>query len=403
MTSRPVYEAFGKDASNLSFPSVDLTGNLIIKAQLEHDIRRILIHNEDITYDELIIMMQRIFQGRLSSRDEVTLKYRDEDRDLVTIADNADLTLAKQSSKILRIVLLVNGEQWPSEIHVDPDSLSSVREELIKIRDQVNHMLDKLSLIENQKKQDRQATPQAAGVQELKPIEKPTAITSGVDAAMFDPFKPQTIEQTVKDMPMTSVTQPTAPSMAPSATIMDSFDIHPMGAASGAFPGSSGTTQDTSHPINVPPEPQQALQPTHQQAPRAASSVMQQQQQQPPIPQQAPENYRAPAPSNTISYGAEGASAQPYPSSSAQYMQYPQQQTQQTSAPQASSYRYQQRPGLAYQPTAASTYGMTPSGPYTSQPQHTGQAPSQVQGYNPYSRAAGQQQPGYGYYNTQPY
>ena len=78
MTSRPVYEAFGKDASNLSFPSVDLTGNLIIKAQLEHDIRRILIHNEDITYDELIIMMQRIFQGRLSSRDEVTLKYRDE-------------------------------------------------------------------------------------------------------------------------------------------------------------------------------------------------------------------------------------------------------------------------------------------------------------------------------------
>ena len=69
----------------------------------------------------------------------------------------------------------------------------------------------------------------AAGVQELKPIEKPTAITSGVDAAMFDPFKPQTIEQTVKDMPMTSVTQPTAPSMAPSATIMDSFDIHPMG------------------------------------------------------------------------------------------------------------------------------------------------------------------------------
>ena len=54
----------------------------------------------------------------------------------------------------------VNGEQWPSEIHVDPDSLSSVREELIKIRDQVNHMLDKLSLIENQKKQDRQATPQ---------------------------------------------------------------------------------------------------------------------------------------------------------------------------------------------------------------------------------------------------
>lgn len=78
MASQRVFKGFGNDESNLSFPSVDLTGKLIIKAQLDNDIRRIPIHNEDITYDELLIMMQRIFQGRLSPRDEVTLKYKDE-------------------------------------------------------------------------------------------------------------------------------------------------------------------------------------------------------------------------------------------------------------------------------------------------------------------------------------
>lgn len=66
--------------SSLSFPTMDLSGKLIIKARLEgdDDIRRIPINNEDITYDELLLMMQRVFRGKLTSSDEVTVKYRDE-------------------------------------------------------------------------------------------------------------------------------------------------------------------------------------------------------------------------------------------------------------------------------------------------------------------------------------
>ena len=90
---------------------MDLTGKLIIKATLGDDIRRIPIHNEDITYDELILMseflvkidylavfivlilipskniiyfslfisVQRVFRTQLSPTDDVTLKYKDED------------------------------------------------------------------------------------------------------------------------------------------------------------------------------------------------------------------------------------------------------------------------------------------------------------------------------------
>ncbi len=61
-----------------SFNQLDLSGKLIIKVQLGEDIRRIPIHNEDITYDELILMMQRVFRGQLNSSDEVTIKYKDE-------------------------------------------------------------------------------------------------------------------------------------------------------------------------------------------------------------------------------------------------------------------------------------------------------------------------------------
>ena len=57
---------------------MDLTGKLIIKAKLGNDIRRIPIHNEDLTYDELILMMQRVFRGTLRSDEEVIIKYADE-------------------------------------------------------------------------------------------------------------------------------------------------------------------------------------------------------------------------------------------------------------------------------------------------------------------------------------
>ena len=47
---------------------MDLTGKLMIKVTLGDDIRRINIHNEEITYDELILMMQRVFRDQLTPR-----------------------------------------------------------------------------------------------------------------------------------------------------------------------------------------------------------------------------------------------------------------------------------------------------------------------------------------------
>ncbi|XP_077473127.1 protein TFG isoform X2 [Stigmatopora argus] len=117
---------------------LDLSGKLIIKAQLGDDIRRIPIHNEDITYDELVLMMQRVFRGKLQSNDEVTIKYKDEDDDLITIFDSSDLSFAIQCSRILKLTLFVNGQPRPLE----SSQVKYLRRELIELRNKVNTLLD---------------------------------------------------------------------------------------------------------------------------------------------------------------------------------------------------------------------------------------------------------------------
>ena len=65
--------------------NVDLSGTLIIKARLGDDIRCIPIHNEDLTYDDLLLMMQRVFRGKLRGTDDITIKYKDEGNILLLI------------------------------------------------------------------------------------------------------------------------------------------------------------------------------------------------------------------------------------------------------------------------------------------------------------------------------
>lgn len=72
----------GQKDGTFSFLPMDLTGKLMIKARLGDDVRRVPIHNEDITYDELLLMLQRVFRGKLNNTDDVTVKYSDEGKSL---------------------------------------------------------------------------------------------------------------------------------------------------------------------------------------------------------------------------------------------------------------------------------------------------------------------------------
>ena len=102
---------------------------------------RIPIHNEDITYDELILMMQRVFRDQLQITDDLTLKYKDEDGDLITLFDSADLAAAIAYSRVLKLTLFVNGKMVRSKNMHIPDTTSVVKELRI-VRDRINLILD---------------------------------------------------------------------------------------------------------------------------------------------------------------------------------------------------------------------------------------------------------------------
>lgn len=126
------------------FEKLDLSGKLIIKATVGTDIRRIPIHNDDLTYDELVLMMQRVFKSVISTDDDLLLKYKDEDGDLVTITDSADLSYAIQYCRVLKLSVIVNpeagGVNANSENHTNIHP--NVIKELINIRDRVTRLLD---------------------------------------------------------------------------------------------------------------------------------------------------------------------------------------------------------------------------------------------------------------------
>ncbi|XP_065837561.1 protein TFG-like [Oscarella lobularis] len=301
MATQSVFKGFNAPSDGLSFPSVDLAGKLIIKAQLDDDIRRIPIHNEEITCDELLLMMQRVFSGRLSPRDDVVLKYKDEDGDLITIADNADLTLAKQTSRVLRIVVLVNGQLKPYT-HLDPDSVHNVRKELVHVRDCVNGLLDQLdgihvstpATVENKK--DVESSPSASVVPSASEPK-----STNFDSTMFDPLKSEAKRSESSPMPSSEAT----------TSLQESQQAAPPSQAYQQQQQHAPAPSVTQAPVQQPPS-----------QPTTVIDHYQQQQQQAPVPQQ---QVQAPAAASSpvTSYSALGASTQQ------QQQQQPQQQPQQ--------------------------------------------------------------------------
>ena len=71
---------------------------LVIKCRLGSDVRRIPVLNEDLTYDELVLMMQRVYRGKLTGSDEIAIKYKDEGTVLVNSRKQSDADFAKNTT-----------------------------------------------------------------------------------------------------------------------------------------------------------------------------------------------------------------------------------------------------------------------------------------------------------------
>jgi len=165
-------------------------GQLIIKASVGDDIRRIPIHNDDLTYDELILMMQRVFKGVLKAEEDLVLKYMDEDGDLVSLADTNDLSYAIQYSRVLRLTILQQDDQKGGSVTNTFDK--EVVKELRNIRDRVNSLLD---MVVSEEKSEKDS-----GVSESfnKTFGETVAQVSNLNLEQNKEFDPLGQEQTIQ-------------------------------------------------------------------------------------------------------------------------------------------------------------------------------------------------------------
>uniref|UniRef100_F6UN76 Trafficking from ER to golgi regulator n=1 Tax=Equus caballus TaxID=9796 RepID=F6UN76_HORSE len=408
---------------------LDLSGKLIIKAQLGEDIRRIPIHNEDITYDELVLMMQRVFRGKLLSNDEVTIKYKDEDGDLITIFDSSDLSFAIQCSRILKLTLFVNGQPRPLE----SSQVKYLRRELIELRNKVNRLLDSLeppgepgpstSIPENDTVDGREEKPaasdssgkqstqvMAASMSAFDPLKNQDEISKNVmsafgltdDQVSGPPSAPAEDRSGTPDSIASSSSaahppgvQPQQPPYTGAQTQAGQSEDVPAVPAAGWLwgPAAAGTTPAAAavrHPVfRIPVNGEVSLQ-------VAAAGYSQQ------TGAQQPQQFQG--------YGQQPASQAPAPAFSGQPQQLP---TQPPQPYQASSYPPQTYTTQPSQPTnytvaPASQPGMAPSQPgaYQPRPGFTPPPGSTItpppSGPNPYARnrppfGQGYTQPGPGY------
>ncbi|XP_040912766.1 protein TFG isoform X2 [Toxotes jaculatrix] len=409
---------------------LDLSGKLIIKAQLGDDIRRIPIHNEDITYDELVLMMQRVFRGKLQSNDEVTIKYKDEDDDLITIFDSSDLSFAIQCSRILKLTLFVNGQPRPLE----SSQVKYLRRELIELRNKVNNLLDSLepptepglaaTALDSESVDGREGKVVAAD-----PTVKQATPVSAASMSAFDPLKNQDevnknvisafglsedhvqgiarhLKAEIKAPPAvapeersgtpdsiasssSAAPQPGVPPQ-PQAPYSGVQQAHPAGMDGQVYQQYQAPGGYPPQQPGAPPQQQYSMQyPGYSPQPGAP-------QPGPPQPQQqqfqnyAPPSSQAPAPGPTPAPGFQGGQQQAHPPQGAQ--QYPpgafppQNYTSQASQPANYSLPPSSQPGPAYQPRPG----------YTPPPGSTVTPPPGAA--NPYAR----NRPPYGQGYTQP-
>ncbi|KAM3721766.1 Protein tfg-1 [Dirofilaria immitis] len=102
-------------------------------------------HSDDMSYNDLVLMMQRIF--KLQSSTNISLKYKDEDGDYITLADDTDLLLALQTETKLSIIVLSD--------EIDSIQMKKLETQLEAVRDTAVSVLETLKAIKTGAKMNK--------------------------------------------------------------------------------------------------------------------------------------------------------------------------------------------------------------------------------------------------------
>merc|ERR1712227_429326 len=393
---------------------------LILKTELGGDLRRIPLHNDFLTFDELHLMLCRVYSVDIDDDDKV--KYKDLEGDWITIADSNDLRLAIQTiqeanQKTLRLRIGSDGTGVSNEVIQD---LRNIRDMSIGLIGSCNKYLRKYRLASGSISPKSQPVVDSVSVQpiaEEKPevvapiepvVEKlPTheiqsfdpiqndcaesvaslapssaSAIAAVETAVVEPVQVAPVQAPKEVTPPVAPVQPTPIEPSPASFFgsnasVNSGDAFNMGQSQSSKPPSTAGSLSGS----AAPTPQPVLPPSmsNQGYSQLAQPEVSQAAPQPIVPQSVPQA--------TLHGQQQAAPVQPAATQPTQTQNYYQQQQQyaQQYAQQQAQYAAQQQAQQQQQQQYNQQYAQLPG-------QQAAQGQQQQQMYQNYQQGYQQQQ-----------
>ncbi|KAF1743533.1 hypothetical protein MXB_42 [Myxobolus squamalis] len=78
---------------------------LVLKVSCDEVTKKVPLRNEEITFEEFLIMMQRVFKREFPANGTVVVKYMDEEKDWITISDTDEFSFAISSCDSLKFII----------------------------------------------------------------------------------------------------------------------------------------------------------------------------------------------------------------------------------------------------------------------------------------------------------
>ncbi|KAI1711066.1 PB1 domain-containing protein [Ditylenchus destructor] len=99
----------------------------VLKSKYGADIRKSQLHHtQDLNFNDLVLMMQRVFQIKASA--SISLKYRDSEGDWITLANDDDVVFALQHEPSLYVEVFTDGDRVSRQLSpVNTDSIAASR------------------------------------------------------------------------------------------------------------------------------------------------------------------------------------------------------------------------------------------------------------------------------------
>ncbi|KII72018.1 Protein TFG [Thelohanellus kitauei] len=123
---------------------------LVFKVTRDGETRNVPVTNEELTFDDFLLMMERVFQFGHNTSSSLRVRYLDEDKDWVTISTNEELRFALSTHDTLKIDLSSCNSPKLSEspLSIDSQTTNVLVSELTQLRTALDSCISKLSQLQ---------------------------------------------------------------------------------------------------------------------------------------------------------------------------------------------------------------------------------------------------------------